>query len=65
MQHQLELHHPDRETWAASCSCRLWSSRFGLEDIPIDQTGDLKTIATVELQKRHLVHVAAERRDLP
>jgi hypothetical protein len=65
MEHQLELHHPDRETWTAICSCGRWSSRFALFDIAIDQTGDLKTIASVELQKRHQVHVAVERRDLP
>ena len=65
MKHELRLDHPDRETWTGACSCGRWRSRFTLEDVPIDATGDLQTAAQEELGRRHDVHAAAERRDLP
>ena len=58
MKHELLLEQRDRETWVATCSCGQWQSRFTLDDVPIDQTGDLKTIATAELEQRYRKHIA-------
>lgn len=60
MNHELELAHPDRETWTARCSCGRWKSRFTLDDVPLDRVGDLQSIAAEELGRRHQEHVAAE-----
>lgn len=59
--HELELAHPDRETWTARCSCGQWVSRFSLDDVPLDRGGDLLSIATADLERRHREHVAAAR----